>query len=81
MTAEPQSQPAPNLQPLLVDVTGLCRLLSISRRQFFTLRSAHGLPLRQIRLGHKIFFEYREVEAFVRAGCPAAGWSWEGGIQ
>ena len=64
------------LEPLVVSVSDLCKLLRISRRQFFTLRANGQIPLNQIRLGHKIMFNYESARAWVNANCPVE-WSWE----
>jgi predicted DNA-binding transcriptional regulator AlpA len=59
---------------LLLTVNDLCRLLSISRSQFFCQRSLGRIPLQPIRIGSKLLFCKAEVEAWTLAGCPAHNW-------
>jgi predicted DNA-binding transcriptional regulator AlpA len=67
----------PTPEPLLYQVSDLCRLLSISRSSFFSLRSAGRIPLQPVRLNSKLLFRSAEVTDWVREGCPAAGrWDW-----
>jgi predicted DNA-binding transcriptional regulator AlpA len=61
----------PTADPLLIPVSGVCRLLSISRSSFFSLRSAGRIPLQQIRLSTKLLYRADEVRNWVQAGCPA----------
>jgi predicted DNA-binding transcriptional regulator AlpA len=57
-------------EKLLLTVTDLCRVLSISRSQFFCQRSLGRIPLTQIHIGQKLLFRSSEVRAWVEAGCP-----------
>ena len=65
--------------PLLLSVKDVSeKLLSISRRQFFALRSSGRIPLNPVRLGAKLLYRRIEVEAWVLAGCPPVGqWVWQ----
>jgi len=67
----------PTAEPLLIPVSGVCRLLSILRSSFFSLRSAGRIPLQPVRLSSKLLYRRDEVEQWVAKGCPAAGrWEW-----
>jgi len=57
---------------LLLTVGDLCRMLSISRSSFFSLRSAGRVPLQPVRLSTKLLYRRAEVEAWVAQNCPAA---------
>jgi predicted DNA-binding transcriptional regulator AlpA len=58
---------------LLLTVCDVCRLLSISRSSFFSLRSAGRIPLQPVRLSSKLLFRADEARAWVTQNCPAAG--------
>jgi predicted DNA-binding transcriptional regulator AlpA len=66
------SNDRPTSEPLLVGVGDLCRMLSISRSSFFSLRSAGRVPLTPVRLSSKLLYRADEVRAWVTQGCPAA---------
>jgi len=65
-------------ESLLVTVGDLCRMLSISRSSFFSLRSASRIPLTPVRLNSKLLYRRDEVEQWVAQGCPPCGrWDWQ----
>lgn len=65
-----------NTEPLLIDYKAVCRMLSIGRNAFFTMRQTGRFPIKAIRLGGSVRYPRREVERWIEAGCPA---HWKGG--
>jgi predicted DNA-binding transcriptional regulator AlpA len=64
-----------NTEKLLLTVNDVCRMLSIGRSTFFTLRSGGKIPLKQIKLGGKLLYSVNEVKSWAGAGCPT---NWQG---
>jgi predicted DNA-binding transcriptional regulator AlpA len=64
-------------EKLLFTTADICRVLSIGRSSFFSLRSCGRIPLTPVRLGTKILFRKIEVEAWTAAGCPSQNWNWQ----
>jgi len=60
------------IEPLLIDGPALARRLCISVSTLHSLRRAGRMPLRIIRLARCVRFDRAEVDAWIRAGCPAA---------
>jgi predicted DNA-binding transcriptional regulator AlpA len=67
------------LEPLLLDVGGVAKVLGISRRSVFSLLSSGRLIRADVQLGigrRSRKWRRSTVEAWVRAGCPLAE-TWE----
>lgn len=64
-----------NIDPLLISYRDVCRMLSIGKNAFFTMRQSGRFPIRPIRLGGSVRYPRREVERWIEAGCPA---QWKG---
>lgn len=62
---------APADEAALLRPTDFARLLAVSLRTLWRLRSAGRLPS-PIRLGGSIRWSRTEVEAWIAAGCPAS---------
>jgi predicted DNA-binding transcriptional regulator AlpA len=65
-----------NDEPLLISYRDVCRMLSIGKNLFFTMRQSGRFPIKPIRLGGSVRYPRREVERWIEAGCPA---HWGGG--
>ena len=65
-------------EPLLVDVKAVCKMLSISRATYFSMKSAGRIAPQEIRFGKKILLRHAEIVDWVAAGCPAKRmWHWK----
>lgn len=63
----------------LVSAEELARILAISTRSLWRLRSAGQLP-RPVKLGGSIRWRIDEVERWIKVGCPSlADWETFGG--
>ena len=60
-------------EPLLYQVSDLCRLLSISRSSFFNLQSLGRIGPIPIRLNKKLLHVRSEIEAWISARDPKTG--------
>jgi len=65
------------IEPLLLTVSDLCRLLSVSRSQFFTQRLSGRIPLQPVWIGSKLLYRRDEITEWVRQGCPVKNWQWQ----
>ena len=63
-------------EALLISYRDVCRMLSIGKNAFFTMRQSGRFPIKAIRLGGSVRYNRREVERWIEAGCPA---QWKGG--
>ncbi len=55
---------------MLMKVKQLAEALKVSERQVWKLRSSGRLP-EPVRLGRSVRWRRNEIEAWIRAGCPA----------
>lgn len=71
-TAEdPHARPeAPAVEPLLLDMAGLSRLLCRSQASLYRDAAAGRLPA-PVRLGGSVRWRYSELVAWTEAGCPS----------
>ena len=58
-------------QPLLLSAADAARILGIGKRHFYGLHSSGKLGPLPISLGRRTLWRREELEAWVRAGCPA----------
>ncbi len=65
-----ESQPTEAGDPCLIAAADLARLLDISTRALWRLRSAGRLP-QPIRLGGAVRWRLAEIKQWIAAGCPA----------
>ena len=71
----PLDPPPPD--PLTVDAAGAATLLGLARSTFLKLHSAGRVPA-PIRLGRRVLWVRKELEAWVNAGAPSrARWKWD----
>lgn len=59
----------PGSEPLLLSAACMARLLGISERTLWRLRSAGKLP-RPVQLGGSIRWRAEEIRQWIDAGCP-----------
>lgn len=61
---------APQIEPLMVDIVGVARLLGISRRHAQALDSSGRLGPTPIKLGRSARWDVASIREWVAAGCP-----------
>jgi predicted DNA-binding transcriptional regulator AlpA len=61
------------IEPLLVNVDTLCRLLSISRSSYFDLKARGLIGPVPVRLNHRLLFIRSEIESWLLARDPKTG--------
>ena len=66
----PQVTATTTLEPLLLDARAAAALCGIGRSLWLELHASGRCPL-PIRLGRRVVWRREELEAWVRAGCPA----------
>lgn len=68
---------APPDERLLIDSQEVAKLLKLSPRTIWTMQTSGEIP-KPIRIGRSIRWGYRELVAWVDAGCPAMNdWTYE----
>ncbi|HVS35312.1 MAG TPA: helix-turn-helix domain-containing protein [Gemmataceae bacterium] len=68
----PGRGPAAALEPLLVDLAGVARLLSLSRRTLKRMVAAGELP-GVVRQHRRVLVRYAALKKWVDDGCPPVG--------
>jgi len=63
--------PVKTIEPFMVNAKEVARLLGISRSNFYGLLSAGRIGPAPIHLGRRVLWQRAEIEAWVRADCPA----------
>lgn len=58
------------MESLLLSAENSAELLGIGRTLFYSMHSSGRLGPLPIRLGRRVLWERRELEAWVEAGCP-----------
>lgn len=59
----------PTFEPALLTASQVARMLQISKRTLWRLRSAHDLPA-PIHLGATVRWRANEIRNWIAAGCP-----------
>jgi excisionase family DNA binding protein len=57
-------------EPLLINAEELARLINVSKRTLWRLRSAGDLPA-PVRLGSTVRWRLDEIRAWIGQGCPS----------
>ncbi len=70
-------------EPLLIDVTTACQMLSISRSKFYEARAAGCIAPQIVKIGRKNLLRRAELEDWILAGLPHKKvWRWQkGGVR
>ena len=58
-----------DMTPYLLTAAQLCKLLNVSKRTLWRLRSASKLPA-PVRLAGSVRWNANEIAAWINAGCP-----------
>ena len=61
---------ATTIEPLLLNATEAARLCGVGRTLWSEMHAAARVPV-PIRFGRRVLWRREELEAWVRAGCPA----------
>jgi len=59
------------MESLLLSAEDSAELLGIGRTLFFSMHSSGRLGPLPVKLGRRVLWNRREIEAWVEAGCPA----------
>ena len=65
----PPPNDVPQVEPLLLAVGDVARLLNVSRLTVFRWRSAGRLPL-PVKIGRVVRWRRSEIETWIAQGCP-----------
>jgi excisionase family DNA binding protein len=57
------------IQPELLTISDVCKMLNISRAEFYRLNASGKFAPLQIGLCRKVLYNRDEVENWIRAGC------------
>ena len=60
----------PAVEPLLLDLRAVARLLSVSPRTVGSMRSTGRLPA-PVRIGRRVLWRRAEIVEWIDAGCPS----------
>ena len=60
---------ASSVEPLLIDVKSLAKMLSCSVRSVWRLNSSGKLP-KPVKIGRSVKWNYQMVRTWVEMGCP-----------
>ncbi len=61
----------PGMTPLLVPVGKVAQLTGLGERTIWRLSASGGMPA-PVQVGSRRLWRFADVQAWVRAGCPAA---------
>lgn len=70
MSSEERRDPS-FIEPTLVTATEVAKMLNVSVRTLWRLRSAKQLPT-PVRLGSAVRWRFEEIRDWITAGCPAS---------
>lgn len=66
-----QSRSESKMESLLLSVEDSAELLGIGRTLFYSMHSSGRLGPLPVKLGRRVLWNRKELEAWVEAGCPA----------
>jgi len=58
------------LQPELLTISDVCKMLNISRAEFYRLDASGKFAPLQVGLCRKVLYRKAEIQSWIQAGCP-----------